>query len=166
MKRAALPALALVGTLILLTSVDDTNRAWWFRGLVAVVGVLVARSYVTWLAALPPVARPEPFRPHRPSWRRRRTPPSSRRGSDRALHLASFSAGDAHRGLRPLLREIADERMRAHHGVTLDDPAAEALLAPATWELVRPDRPTPHDLRAPGIAPAAIDVLLADLEAL
>jgi hypothetical protein len=68
--------------------------------------------------------------------------------------------------LRPLLQEIADERLRARHGIALTDAGAADRLAPATWELVRPDRPTPHDLRAEGLTLATIDAALDDLEAL
>jgi hypothetical protein len=156
---------SLVGALAVLTFVDDAQRVWWFRGYVAVIGMLAARAVLRWLDALPRIVRPEPFRRKRLRWRRRPVPPS-RRGSERVLHLASFAAGDAHRGLRPILQEIADERLRARYGITLDDPTAQDRLAPATWELVRPDRPVPHDLRAPGVDPDTIDALLTDLEAL
>lgn len=156
----------LAGALAVLSSADDTRRAWGFRFYVVIVGVLAIRAIVRWLDGLQPVVRPEPFRPARRSWPWRRTPVASRRGSDRVLHLAMFSAGDAHRGLRPLLQEVVDERLRSRRAITIDDPRAESYLAPATWELVRPDRPTPHDLRAPGLDPATIDSLLADLEAL
>jgi hypothetical protein len=44
--------------------------------------------------------------------------------------------------------------------------AAQKLLAPETWELVRPDRPRPDDAFAPGLAPKRLDAVLDDLEAL
>ena len=168
MKRAA-PAIAVVatigGALLVLSSPDDMRRVWGFRAYVVLIGLLALRALVRWVATVPPVVRPEPFRRRRRSWRGR-APVTTRRGTDRILHLATFSAGDAHRTLRPLLQEIADERLRAGHGLSLDDPAAATRLAPATWELVRPDRPTPHDLRARGLDPAVLDLILADLEAL
>ena len=169
MRRAApalLLAASLVGALLVLSSQDATRRVWGFRAYVVLVGILAVRALVRWLASVPPVVRPEPFRPRRWQWRRRRTTVPPRHGTERVLRLASFSAGDAHRGLRPLLQEIADERLRAGHGVSLDDDRAATLLGAETWELVRPDRPTPHDLRARGLEPAAIDAMLADLEAL
>jgi hypothetical protein len=70
-----------------------------------------------------------------------------------------------HRGLRPMLQEVADERLRAR-GRSLDDPRVADLFDPLTWDLVRPDRPTPHDLRAAGLAPAEIERVLTDLERL
>lgn len=156
---------SLGGALLVLSLADGGDRVWWFRGYVVIVGVLALRALVRWLATLPRTRPPEPFRRHRRHWRHRQPPPT-RRGSDRVLHLATYSAGDAHRGLRPILQEIADERLRARHGIALTDGDAADRLAPATWELVRPDRPTPHALRAPGLTPDAIDALLADLEAL
>jgi hypothetical protein len=166
MAPALVVLASLGGALLVLSSPDDTRRVWGFRAYVAIIGILAVRALVRWIATVPPTVRPEPFRPHRRRWLRRRPPATTRRGSDRVLHLATFSAGDAHRTLRPLLQEIADERLRADHGLTIDDPAAASRLAPATWELVRPDRPPPHDLRAPGLDPATIDSILTDLEAL
>ena len=166
MRRSAIAVVVtLAGALMILLLPQGSDRAWWFRGYVAAVGVLSVRSLVAWVDAQPRMEAPAPFRRPRRAWRRRRTVVSAR-PTGRIVQLASFSAGDAHRGLRPVLQEIADERLRAHHGVSLDDPAASAFVAPATWELLRPDRPPPHDLRAPGLALDAIDALLADLERL
>jgi len=163
---ASIVAAMTVSVTVLTVSGGDT-RLWAFRATVVVVGVLAARAVLQWLATFP--LAPEPFRrpsrSWRPPWRRKRgiraTAPAVR-----VLHLATFSAGDAHRGLRPLLQDVADERLRARHGIALTDPRAEALLRPPTWELVRPDRPVPHDLRAPGLSTEQIDTVLADLEAL
>ena len=44
--------------------------------------------------------------------------------------------------------------------------AAQELLAPDTWELVRPDRQRPDDAFARGLAPARLDAVLDDLEGL
>src|SRR5687768_6453921 len=124
MRRAA-PALLLaasvLGALLVLSSQDPTRRVWGFRVYVILVGILAVRALVRWLAALPPVVRPEPLRPRRRRWRRRRNVATPWHGSERVLHLATFSAGDAHRGLRPLLQEIADERLRSEHGISLED---------------------------------------------
>jgi hypothetical protein len=85
----------------------------------------------------------------------------------RAVASGGASAGDLHLRLRPILREVAIDGLR-RHGVELDaDPArARQLLAPATWELVRPDRPAPADAFARGLPPAQLDLVLDDLEAL
>jgi hypothetical protein len=47
--------------------------------------------------------------------------------------------------LRPVLAEMADERLRAHHGVTLESNPARAreLLAPELWQLLSDPRTPP-----------------------
>jgi hypothetical protein len=86
---------------------------------------------------------------------------------DRVVSGATSHAGDVHLRLRPILREIAADGLR-RRGVELDAQprAAQALLAPDTWELVRPDRPRPDDAFARGLAPARLNAVLDDLEAL
>jgi hypothetical protein len=86
---------------------------------------------------------------------------------DRVVSAATSHAGDVHLRLRPILREIAANGLR-RRGVDLDaEPqAAQELLAPETWELVRPDRPRPDDAFARGLAPARLNAVLDDLEAL
>ena len=86
---------------------------------------------------------------------------------DRVVSAATSHAGDLHLRLRPILREIAADGLR-RRGVELDaqPQAAQALLAPDTWELVRPDRPRPDDAFARGLAPARLNAVLDDLEAL
>jgi hypothetical protein len=55
--------------------------------------------------------------------------------------------GDVHRKLRPLAIEIAGARLARLHGVDLElrPERARELVGPRTWELVRPDRPSPPD---------------------
>jgi hypothetical protein len=86
---------------------------------------------------------------------------------DRVVSAATSHAGELHLRLRPILREIAANGLR-RRGVDLDaEPqAAQELLAPETWELVRPDRPRPDDAFARGLAPARLNAVLDDLEAL
>ena len=86
---------------------------------------------------------------------------------DRVVSGATSHAGDVHLRLRPILREIAADGLR-RRGVELDAQprAAQELLAPDTWELVRPDRPRPDDAFARGLAPARLNAVLDDLEGL
>ncbi len=86
---------------------------------------------------------------------------------DRVVSAATSHAGDLHLRLRPILREIAVDGLR-RRGVDLDAQprAAQALLAPETWDLVRPDRPRPDDAFARGLAPGRLNAVLDDLEAL
>jgi hypothetical protein len=86
---------------------------------------------------------------------------------DRVVSAATSHAGELHLRLRPILREIAANGLR-RRGVDLDaDPqAAQELLAPETWEIVRPDRPRPDDAFARGVAPGRLNAVLDDLEGL
>ena len=127
------------------------------------VAVLIAAGALRALSrTLPPLRRAAPG------------PPSTvgegtgdREHLDRVVSAATSHAGDLHLRLRPILREIAADGLR-RRGVELDaqPQAAQELLAPDTWEVVRPDRPRPDDAFARGLAPARLDAILDDLEAL
>ena len=82
----------------------------------------------------------------------------------RTVAGASY-AGEMHWRLRPVLREVAAVGVQ-RWGIDLDnDPdAARALLAPETWEIVRPDRPRPDDPFAHGLAHEELRDVVADLE--
>jgi len=110
-----------------------------------------------------------------PLARRRRDPRADEPSPDaadlarvgRAVASGTASAGDLHLRLRPILRDIAIDGLH-RHGVELDaEPArAQRLLAPATWEIVRPDRPAPSDAFARGLPADDLDLVIDDLEAL
>jgi hypothetical protein len=128
-----------------------------------VLAVVVAAGAVRALVeALPPL--------HRPASRNASATGAAtgdREHLDRVVSTATTHAGDLHLRLRPILREIAADGLR-RRGVELDaqPQAARELLAPETWELVRPDRPRPDDAFARGLAPVHLDAVLDDLEAL
>ena len=96
---------------------------------------------------------------------RRRTTPDLA-AIDRLLALAVSSAEDEHVRLRPLVLDIARQRLADHTGVRIDaaPEAAAALLGPETWELVRPDRPRPDDRRARGSSPERLRAVIESLE--
>ena len=78
----------------------------------------------------------------------------------RDVLLATETEWDLHRRLLPELREIAEARLAQ----TAERPGPDTLGD--WWELLRPDRPAPTDRRAPGIDPARLRALVADLERL
>ena len=128
-----------------------------------VVAVLVAAGALRALAqTLPPLRRAAPA-----SGSSVGEGTGDREHLDRVVSAATSHAGELHLRLRPILREIAANGLR-RRGVDLDaEPqAAKELLAPETWELVRPDRPRPDDAFARGLAPARLNAVLDDLEAL
>jgi hypothetical protein len=128
-----------------------------------VVAVLVAAGAVRALVqVLPPLRRTAPAQGSAVG-----EGTGDRERLDRVVSAATSHAGDLHVRLRPILREIAADGLR-RRGVELDaqPQAAQALLAPDTWEVVRPDRPRPDDAFARGLAPARLNAVLDDLEAL
>jgi hypothetical protein len=86
---------------------------------------------------------------------------------DRLLVLGAANEFDLHYRLRPLLRQIAAERLYGLHGVDLDrDPdRARTLLGDELWEVVRPDRKVGRRL-GPGLPAAELAGDVARLEQL
>ena len=83
------------------------------------------------------------------------------------MALAAGTAFDVHYRLRPSLRTVA-AGLLLRQGVDLERAPgrAQELLAPGTWELVRPDRPAPDDRTAPGLPLAEAERAISDLERL
>jgi hypothetical protein len=136
------------------------------QAVVLAVGAIVLVLLVPGSAPRP--GRPRPSRLRRPARltraRRRTTPDLA--AVDRLLALSVSSAEDEHLRLRPLVLEIATQRLADHTGVRIDaaPDAAAAILGEETWELVRPDRERPVDRRARGIAPDRLRAVIESLE--
>jgi hypothetical protein len=127
--------------------------------------VLLALVRVTRASAVTP--RTSPFAAALAAMRR--SPPESGESTlVRELELSTYNAFHFHARLRPLLRDIAAHRLRAHYGVELDREAARAreLVGKEAWEVVRPDRPPPADRLAAGPTLVEIGVVVGELEAL
>lgn len=94
--------------------------------------------------------------------------PSELVRTEREITLGTSSAGSLHQNLLPVLREAATARLSAGHGVELErrPEAARALLGDDAWELLRPDRPEPHDRNAPGITMRRLRDVVSALERL
>ena len=84
----------------------------------------------------------------------------------RDLDLSTLTAFHLHVRVRPLLREIAAHRLRAHYGVDLytEPERARELVGGQAWELVQPDRPPPSDRLAPGPPASYLREVVTDLE--
>ena len=116
-----------------------------------------------------PQAAPSPLDRRRPAPVARQRPPSSLSALDRRLTLATIHAGDAHHWIRPLVRQIAADRLALRRGLEIDPVTAartgavQAILGPAAWELSRPAR-RPDDPLAAGIPAASLEEAVTGLE--
>lgn len=97
---------------------------------------------------------------------RRYVHPESLSVTEDDVALAQVDEFDVHFRLRPMLREIAAAGLATRAGIDLDrqPEQAEARLSPATWELVRPDRPRPEGAGASGIATSSLAPVVEELE--
>jgi hypothetical protein len=127
------------------------------RTLVVRVWLLVVGGLA--LAAL--VQGASDLTPKRAARRRQDRPPREKPDELRRLEdqtaLACVTAGDLHVGLRPVLREIAAERL----GREPDEAAAGAA-----WALLRPDLEAPRDPFARGTTPAELADIVDAIERL
>ena len=66
---------------------------------------------------------------------------------EREVYLSLGTSFHLHHRLRPLLREIAENRLLLRHGLEIDrrPEDARALLGDTAWSWLRPDRPEPVD---------------------
>jgi hypothetical protein len=135
------------------------------QAAVLAVGAIVLVLLVPGAAARPGPRPRRLRRPARLTRRRRRTTPDLA-AIDRLLALSLASAEDEHLRLRPLVLEIATQRLADHTGVRIDaaPEAAAAILGQETWELVRPDRERPADRRARGMSPQRLHAVVESLE--
>ncbi|HEU5278566.1 MAG TPA: hypothetical protein VFU26_06655 [Gaiellaceae bacterium] len=97
---------------------------------------------------------------------RRRRPEVTELGFARDLESSTLNDFHLHRRLRPVLQEIAAHRLLTRYGVDLAaEPArARELVGPTAWELVRPERPSPENRRAPGPSLSHLRRVVAELE--
>jgi hypothetical protein len=86
----------------------------------------------------------------------------------RELTLGTQNAGHYHSRLLPLLRDAAAARLESRHRIDLvrQPEAARRLLGDDAWQLIRPDRPEPDDVYAPGPPLRAVGRLVDAVERL
>jgi hypothetical protein len=85
---------------------------------------------------------------------------------EREVALGVGNAFDLHYRLRPRVRAVAATRLAFRRGIDLDRQAeaAQKALPPALWELVRGDRPVPHDRYGPGLGRADLRAVMDGLD--
>jgi hypothetical protein len=165
--RVAVAGALATGFLVAL-SVGFPGERWNFAaGFELVVGAAALASLLGGLRALVPrgfEAR-TPFDAPSRSVAPAEVPPDLER-IDRLLVLGTANAFDAHHRVRPLLRELASERLHAHYGVDLDRQTERAheLLGDDLWSIVRADAELGHR-SAPGLPLERVARLVDELEA-
>ncbi|MGB2874132.1 MAG: hypothetical protein WBB76_01510 [Gaiellaceae bacterium] len=94
-------------------------------------------------------------------------PPDLER-TERLLTLATGTSFDLHYRLRPVLREVAEQRLAERRGLRLDggDTRVQATLGDDLWEVVRPDREPPARRFAAGLDPSVLRGLVERLESI
>jgi hypothetical protein len=131
-----------------------------------VLAAITVQLLLAWLRLTYPPPPPSPFdaalaaRPAPPR------PPAELDRLARLLALSSASALHAHTRLRSELRPVAADRLRWARAVDLDgDPAAaRAALGETGWALLARDQRDLPEREAPGLPPAALAELIANLE--
>jgi len=164
--RAVLVAVIATVTLVALVQLAPARRPLVLGVYLLVMGAVAVHLLVSWLRLTYPAppasafdaalaARPAPPRP-----------PAELDRLARLLSLSSASALHAHTRLRSELRLVAADRLRWSLAVDLDrDPdAARAALGEPGWELLARDQGDLPDREAPGLPPAALAELIANLE--
>jgi hypothetical protein len=165
---ARVAAVVVLATLALIAVVQlaPERREVAFSVYLLLLGTAALRLLVRLVRLTHPPPGPSRFdaairaRPEPPA------PPAELEALRRMLALASASGVYAHTRLRPELQAIAAELLAWRQGVDLskEPAAARAALGEATWELLRPDRQEPDDHDAPGLPPALLARMVADLE--
>ena len=163
----------LVGVALTLTFVvatlGVTLPGLWpalLRWYAVAIGVLAVAGAIRALTLRTPVDARRP----RDVWQETGPPPDAtppRIGEiERMVVSAKWSAVDFNARLRPVLWEIAAQRLATHEGLDLGrDPAARARLGEATWTLLAP-RGAVADRRSGGVTPEAVRAVVDQLEAI
>ena len=94
-------------------------------------------------------------------------PPDLER-TERMLSMAATTAFDLHFRLRPVLREVAEQRLADRRGLRLDsaDAGVQEACGEELWEIVRPDREAPDHRFLPGLPQEALHRVIDRLESI
>jgi hypothetical protein len=85
---------------------------------------------------------------------------------EREVYLSLGSSFYLHHRLRPMLREVAANRLLLRHGLDLDKRPEDSkvVLGDTAWSWLRADRPEPRDRWAPGPPLAELTAVIDALE--
>jgi hypothetical protein len=164
--RPAWVVFGILATLVLIA------MAWLVPGQIG----LLARAYIPLIAgiAISACVRQILDRPPSASRPRRRRRPRSRNPLkelsriEATLSVSPSSAKETYHRLRPILREIAADRLAVGRRIHMDDDPvrARAALGDEAWALLRPDVPMPEDRSLPGPSLIRAEEIVARLEAI
>jgi hypothetical protein len=164
--RAVLVAMIATLTLVAVVQLAPTRRPLAVAIYLLVMGGVAVHLLVRWLRLTYPPPPASPFDTALAARPAPARPPAELDRLARLLALSSASALHAHTRLRAELRPVAADRLRWALAVDLDrDPAAaRAALGERGWALLARDQRDLPDREAPGLPPAALAELLANLE--
>ena len=169
MKRVVVSTIAyaifggVIAGLVVVLGVDRTDYVLdayvvFVGGLIALAAARIAHgAFPEPRGTVPAVVARSP---------RRYVHPESLAAMEDDVALAQADLFDLHFRLRPVVREIAAAGLAAQSGIELErtPERAHERLSPATWELVRPERPRPERGGQTGIATKSLDEIVTELE--
>jgi len=166
-KRQLLPIvgfglLATLGVVIALAVAPDRRDVFLDLYVLALGGIALVRLVGLTRRRLAPGER-SPFAEALRTEPSRPTTVAERDKLAREVGLGMQTAFDLHFRLRPVLVEIARNRLAAR-GVALEQARARDLVGDEAWELLRPDREAPSDRNSPGLRPDELSRLVGALE--
>ena len=99
---------------------------------------------------------------------RKAVPPPDLERTERVLSMSTNAAFDVHFRLRPMLREIAEQRLADRRGLRLDsgDRRVREALGDDLWEIVQPEREPPSKRFGDGIPAERMERVIQRLETL
>lgn len=151
---------------ILVVALAPVEAAHVLDGYLLFVGAVTLLALFRTTSVAQPGSGQSPFElALRPIAPRTERPPELER-LERQVALAATTAFDVHYRLRPVVREVATQRLWARHAVDLEADAdqAEVLLGAEVWALARPDRLPPAEPFARGLGLPGIETVVTELE--
>jgi hypothetical protein len=134
--------------------------------VVVLAGIVMLALFRAVRLAAPP--RPSAFEHALASARGRQPQPATEVADERDVVLSRLSAFHYYIRVRPVLRELAQHRLRTRFGVDLgrEVERARELVPSRAWEIIRPDAAPPADRLARGPSVDEQRAVIEDLEKL